>query len=450
MSIIPNADEQRKTLERRVTNFGEAFGLYKLLKRFGAEKSCGIPIEFVFNLVFSLVFTGRNLYNTKLSISKDTVYRFLNDTKIHWEKVLFFFSKTVISRIRGLTDPGRLCAIVVDDSPYSRNRSKKVELLTRLYDHANHIFFMGFRMLTVGFTDGNTFIPFASQLMASKKALSPATAMDRRSIAGRRRENAVLTMPERLYNLLQTAKSKMIPAKHVLFDSWFSNPITMMTIMKIGFFCIAMLKKNETKYLYNGEKKTLQQIHSSLKKRSGRSKYLASARVSLLHKDFDKPIDATIVFVREKSNKKNWCALISTDISLSEEQIIKLYGLRWDIEVFFKMCKSYLKLAKEFQGRSYDMMTAHTTIVFMRYICLAWDQRLHIDDRSLGELFHQISDELLSISFTDALHLIMSALLQSIHEACFLTPLQISSLIDSFLSKLPPLYNSLVQSVCES
>jgi len=34
------------------------------------------------------------------------------------------------------------------------------------------------------------------------------------------------------------------------------------------------------------------------------------------------------------------------------------------------MIKSYLKLAKEFQGRSFDMLVAHTTIVFLRYIMI--------------------------------------------------------------------------------
>ncbi len=165
MSIIPNADEQSKAVEQRVTNFCRAFGVYKLLKRFGAVKSKGFSIETIFNLVFSLVFSGKNLFNTKLDFSKHPIYRFLNDTRIHWEKVLLFLSTTIILRVRGLTNPERLCAIVVDDSPYSRNRSKKVELLSKLYDHANRIYFMGFRMLTLGFTDGNTFVPFASQLM---------------------------------------------------------------------------------------------------------------------------------------------------------------------------------------------------------------------------------------------------------------------------------------------
>jgi len=57
---------------------------------------------------------------------------------------------------------------------------------------------------------------------------------------------------------------------------------------------------------------------------------------------------AKIVFVRARNTKK-WLALLSTDVDLADEEIIKLYKRRWDIEVFFKISKSYLRLAKESQ-----------------------------------------------------------------------------------------------------
>jgi hypothetical protein len=450
MTIITKAEDQSKDLGQRLEKFCVSFGVYKLLKRFGAAKMKGISFGKIFDLVFSLVFSGRNLYNTDAPMSRDTVYRFLNNSKIHWERVLLLLATTIITRIRTLTSEKRLCAIVVDDSPYSRNRSKKVELLSKVYDHVIHKYFMGFRMLTLGFTDGNSFIPFASQLMASSKTAKAVSPADRRTLAARRRKNALKTMPERLCELLKTAKAMKIPAKHVLFDSWFSSPLSLITIRNIGFFCVSMLKKNKTGYLWQNESKTLCQIHKALRKRPGRSKYLASTQVVLSHKEFDTPIPAVIVFVRDKSNKKKWCALISTDTSLSEEQIIALYGKRWDIEVFFKMCKSYLKLAKEFEGRSYDMLTAHTAIVFIRYICLAWEQRQNQDDRCFGELFFLVSDELADISFAKALETLLTAFLESLRDAFFLTADQVSPLIDSFLAKLPSFYSNLLPRFCES
>jgi len=451
MSIITKTDDGRNEVSKKLSSFCKEFGVYGILRRFGAGKMRGISFQDVFNFLFALVFSGKNLYSTQnAQYSKDTVYRFLNNAKIHWEKILLFLAASVIAKVRLLTGETRLTAIVIDDSPFSRNRSKKVELLAKVYDHVSHKYFMGFRLLTMGFTDGNTFIPFAKQLMSSVKTGNPATISDGRTIAARRRKNAVKEMPQRIYELLKTAKKFKIPAAHVLFDSWFSNPVTLITIKNIGYFCVAMLKKNKTKYLFNGEMKTLCQIYKSVKKRPGRSKYLASANILLTHKNFVCPVPAVIVFVRDKSNKKKWCAIISTDTNLSEEQVIELYGKRWDIEVFFKMCKSYLKLAKEFEGRSYDMMTAHTTIVFLRYICLAWEQRQSQDPRCFGELFFLVHDELEGISFAQALETLLIALIETLRDAFFLSEAQVSALLDGFFDKLPPVYADLLSANCES
>jgi hypothetical protein len=65
---------------------------------------------------------------------------------------------------------------------------------------------------------------------------------------------------------------------------------------------------------------------------------------------------------RNKDSKREWLALLSTNTNISEEEIIRIYGMRWDIEVYFKVCKSFLRLAKEFQGRSYDSMVSHTSV----------------------------------------------------------------------------------------
>jgi len=55
----------------------------------------------------------------------------------------------------------------------------------------------------------------------------------------------------------------MLSAKHVLFDSWFSYPSTIMKICKLKLHTVGRLK-NTTKieYIFDGETKTLSQIYS--------------------------------------------------------------------------------------------------------------------------------------------------------------------------------------------
>ncbi|WP_141721142.1 transposase, partial [Desulfoplanes formicivorans] len=54
---------------------------------------------------------------------------------------------------------------------------------------------------------------------------------------------------------------------------------------------------------------------------------------------------AKLVFVRNRS-KKDWLALLCTDKNLPDEEIVRIYGRRWDIEVFFRTAKQHLELEK--------------------------------------------------------------------------------------------------------
>ena len=149
-----------------------------------------------------------------------------------------------------------------------------------------------------------------------------------------------------MLELIHSAQITGLTAKYVLFDSWFSSPKTMLALKKERKLdTIAMIKKSsKIKYGYQGENLNIKEIYSRNKKRRGRSKYLLSVDVTMWKEE---TIPAKTVCVRNKSNRKDWLALISTDTTLSEEEIIRIYGKRWDIEVFFKSCKSYLRLVKE-------------------------------------------------------------------------------------------------------
>ena len=75
------------------------------------------------------------------------------------------------------------------------------------------------------------------------------------------------------------------------------------------------------------------QIFNRNKKRRGRATYLLSVMVEVCG---ETNIPAKLVFVRNRNKRTDYLVLISTDTSLTEQEIIQLYGKRWDIEVFFK------------------------------------------------------------------------------------------------------------------
>ncbi|MFA5385652.1 MAG: hypothetical protein WC364_13535 [Eubacteriales bacterium] len=117
----------------------------------------------------------------------------------------------------------------------------------------------------------------------------------------------------------------------------------------------------------------------------------------------------------------------------------------------FKTTKSFLNLAKEFQGRSYDSMIAHTTIVFCRYIMLALENRENKDPRTLGNLFYVCCDELQDISFTTAFQLILTLLKDNLRKYLSITEDVLQDMINNFISHLPVFLKGRLQlSSCES
>ena len=89
-----------------------------------------------------------------------------------------------------------------------------------------------------------------------------------------------------------------------------------------------------------------EKLHAIVKRSQVRKgKILGSIRVCIREfKNNPETINARIVFVEDRSSK-SFLAVLSTDTMISDGYILRIYGKRWDIEVFFKMCKSYLALS---------------------------------------------------------------------------------------------------------
>ena len=178
----------------------------------------------------------------------------------------------------------------------------------------------------------------------------------------------------------------------------------------------------------------IKEIYSRNKKRRGKSKYLLSVCVMV---GKENPIPAKIVCVRNKANRKDWLAFICTDTTLSEEEIIRIYGKRWQIEVFFKTCKSMLNLIGECHSLSYDALTAHVAIVLTRYMLIAMEQRQNEDQRTLGELFFFLVDEMADITFSRSLGILMDALMASLQVILKLSDEQLTAFTADFEARLP-------------
>jgi hypothetical protein len=455
MNSLPEKEHAEKSTIGSVTNFCNQYQVGPALKRAGAYKQKGVSVIAIILYLISLVYTGKTMFEDMRSpnpfakgFAKDTVYRFLNQTCVNWQVFLLSIAAKVVAEIDRLTSNDRLSAFIIDDTIFKALYAKKTELVSLVHDNSEkgkNKYKWGFRMLTLCWTDGVSLIPLAFRhLASSKKELircGSKPGLDKRSCAYRIRKEALSKSTDIVIALLKAAIKAGIRAKHLLFDAGLAHPITIIKTNALGFHVTTRIKDTTKVHYYVGdEKKTAKEIFKANKKRPGMSRYLLSVKVSLhaTEDGVETKLPVRIVYVRNKRKRNEWVGILTTDMTLSEESVIALYGKRWDIEVFFKVCKSYLKLAKELQQLSYDAITAHTTIVMIRYIILSVEKRIKEDPRSLGNIFFVSFDELADKKFEQVIFMIMDILFKAISDEILgLTEEQIDGIIDIFMQELP-------------
>ncbi len=444
MSII-SQNNTKSELSNSISSFFSKYHIGNLLRKCNANKEKGVPVIRIFMYKLCNVFKKASMYmqmktdSYHESFSKNTYYRFLNSAKTNWLRFTSLLSKAVANTIEPLTSDDRINAFVIDDSLFERTSGKHTELASKVFDHCSMKFKTGYRLMTLGWTDGNTFLPVNSTLLASSKACNQycqERSFDGRSIAAHRRKLAQMKGTDAMMILLKSAVAAGHKADYVLFDSWFSNPAQLLSIKALGLDSIAMIRKSsKIKYTYNGEKLSLNKIYGISKKRRGKSRYLLS--VDVLVGEGADAIPARIVCVRNNKKRKEWIAFISTNATLEPEEIIRIYGKRWGIEIFFKTCKSTLNLIGECHSLSYDALTAHVAIVFARYLMIAIEQRKSEDYRTLGEIFYFLSNELEDITFRRSMQILMDAMIASIGEIFNVSNERLFAFMTDFVSRLP-------------
>ena len=376
MFIVPSEAGNKQEISNSISRFIHAFKVGSLLKKCNCKKEKGIPFMKLFTYILCNVFRDRSMYMQKKTGS------FRED--------------------------------------FSRNTYYRFLRSAR----------------------SNSFIPITFSLLASSKEeniLGEVKSYDRRSLAGKRRIMAQRKGTDVMIQLIDEAMKAGHKAGYVLFDSWFSNPHQIVEPKDKGLDTIAMVKiSSRISYEFNGERRNIKQIYNSCKKRRGRSRYLLSVPVRVGQDKKDgHSVDAGIVCVRNRINRKDWLALICTDMSLREEDIIRIYGKRWDIEVFFKTCKSFLNLGSEYHGLSYDALTAHVALVFTRYMLMSVAKRDDEDERTLGELFYFMVDEAADITFSQSMKILPDAMPASIRTVFQASEEQINTFMNDFISRLP-------------
>ena len=128
---ITQDNQNDKQISESIKRFFLRFHVSSALKASNAHKQKGVHVIEIFQYLFLLIFSNRSMY---------------------------------MSFITGKNTPS----------------------FAKVYDHAKHTYKFGFRMLTLGWTDGSTFLPVNSILLSSenkKNRINEANTVDKRNAA---------------------------------------------------------------------------------------------------------------------------------------------------------------------------------------------------------------------------------------------------------------------------
>jgi len=337
--------------------------------------------------------------------------------------------------------------LVLDDSVLRHNRSKAVELLAKVYDHVFHEFVRGFNLLALGWSDGFSFIPVSFVLLSSAKLRNryqeADQEIDHRTNGWKARMESMLQKPEAALRMVESALAAGIHADYILMDSWFTTEPFVKSLSDLGQDVVGMVKDLKQRYDYNGRLYTLPQLAKIAMDRSNPHLYR-----SLMVRTRKHHLPVRIVFVKNRNKKSELLYILSTDNALSEDEIIRIYGMRWNIETFFKASKSLLKLGREFQTRSYDSAVAHTAIVFARYTFLEWLRRQENDPKTYGGLFFALCEDVQDMELSDALQSLMSLFMETINGYGTEDTETIKSKVTNWIASQSRYIKELFQNLC--
>ena len=402
---------------------------------FSNVKKKGISALLLIKILISFKFIGvdnvysfiENFWNKTVGFGKDAYYRLKNNPKINWRLFLFSVVKQTLLTLeqrKAITEQkiSQVRAFIFDDSPLKKT-GKKIEGVSKIYNHVIKKHILGFQLLVMGLYDGTMFIPVNFSLHREKGknkktpfGLKPKhyrkqfkKKRNTKTQGAKRKKELDISKIKSVAKMIKDAVKNNITADYILTDSWFTCWELVKTALENKMHYIGMFSKATTKFTYNNKKLNYKEI-----RRLNRKNIKLNRRFNLYYiQTVVEWNDRKVILYSTRNGKNgNWKVIISTDLSLNFIKTIEIYQIRWSIEVFFKESKQMLDLGKS-QSEDFDAQIADTTITMIQYVFLALGNRIEKYE-SLGKLYENTKEAVVELKLHDRLIALLTAIIDII------------------------------------
>ena len=369
-------------------------------KREGASPYL-VVLHFVYMLVMNKkISTFMNQSND--SLKKDTYYRLLQNSSYNWRKLLSLTNLKILKQLHKVQDSSSVKVLIIDDTVEGKTGKYVEGSRDALWSNKEKRNIRGINVVSLNYSDGysNFMLDFAIAMgnYARVKFEEFTQEVDVRTIAYKRRLEIMDGKSQIAIDMVTRALKSGIYADYLLVDSWYSKPAFLKEMNDLGLKVISRIANNNKIWNFAAKEKTLNAIYEkfkNLKKEKagtyGKKIKFKYFSVVVEHKNAGK---IKIVFIK---TKEKLIPIASTDLEISDEEIIDIYKRRWDIEQGYKELREHFGFGKE-ENRIYEALIARITLSFFSYNIVSYINRISHEPKTIGGLFKDLECELHTLS----------------------------------------------------
>lgn len=356
-----------------------------------------IVLHFVYMLVMNKkISTFINQSND--SFKKDVYYRLLANASYNWRKLLSLSSLKILSLLHKVQDSKLIRVLILDDTVEGKVGKNIEGSCDSLWSNKEKRKIRGINVVSLNYSDGfsNLMLDFAIAMnrYARVKIEDFTNIIDHRTNAYKRRLESLKGKSQIAIDMVTRAVNSGIYADYLLVDSWYSKPVFIETMNELGLQVISRVVNNNKVWNFIGKEKTLNSLYNKFKKiknieigQYGKKIKFEYFGAIVEHKTAGK---LKIVFIK---TKENLIPIVSTNLELSDEEIIDIYKRRWDIEQGYKELREHFGFGKE-ENRIYEALIARITLSFFTYNIVSYINRISNEPKTIGGLFKDLECEL--------------------------------------------------------
>jgi len=391
------------TLKNPIYKTMQLLGIKTILKNanFVKKREGVAPYLVVLHFVYMLVMNKKIATfreQSSQSFNKDIYYRLLQNPSYNWRKLLSLTTLKILKLLHKIQNPSSIKVFIIDDTVEGKTGKYIEGSRDALWSNKEKRTIKGINVVSLNYSDGysNFMVDFAIAMgnYAKVKLEEFTQELDFRTIAHKRRLEIMKGKSQIAIDMVKRAIKAGIQADYLLVDSWYSKPKFIQEMNTLGLRVISRIANNNKIWNFTSKEKTLNAIYEkfkSIKKTKdgiyGKKIKFKYFSVTLEHKNAGK---IKVVFIK---TKEQLIPIASTDLNISDEEIIEIYKRRWDIEQGYKDLRQHFGFGKE-ENRIYEALIARITLSFFSYNIVSYINRINHEPKTLGGLFRDLECEL--------------------------------------------------------